>query len=117
MLFRSNLGTSGYFHYLNVSDGDVDNHWFMTKAGVSYQVEAIGSGVTADVDLYIGRSWRPYSNGHWEASTRNDPLMDGIVFKSTRDGIMYVDVFGFDGPTYVSYHIHVRKCQFGTFSQ
>jgi hypothetical protein len=66
----------------------------MTKSGVSYQVEVIAEGVDADVDLYLGRSSRPYSNGEWRSSTRSYPLMDGVVFKSTQDGMMYVDVRG-----------------------
>jgi len=116
-----NLGDNGRFYSLDVGEGFVNNHYFMTKANVSYQVEAIAEGVDADVDLYIGRSSHPYSDGDWKSSTRVYPLMDGIVFKSTQDGIMYVDVRGFDGDSkgvpHISYRIHVRKCQFGTFSQ
>ncbi len=115
-----NLGTSGYFHALDVYSGNIDNHYFMTKSGVSYQVEVIAEGADTDVDLYLGRSSRPYSNGEWKSSTRSYPLMDGVVFKSAQDGMMYVDVRGITtggphGP--VSYHVHVRKCQFGTYSQ
>ena len=112
-----NLGTSGHFYYQMVLQGEIDNHYFMTKSGVSYQVEVIGDGTPIDVDLYLGRSVHPYSAGYWKCSIRSYPLMDGIVFKSAQDGIMYVDVFGRGGYSHIGYFIHVRKCQFGTFSQ
>ncbi len=115
-----NLGTSGHFHSLSVPKNYTDNHYFMTKAGVAYQVEVIAEGNGADVDLFIGRNAHPATSGFWKRSLRYYPLMDGIVFKSTQDGIMYVDVPGYsDGgtPGNIPYHIHVRKCQFGTFNQ
>ncbi len=115
-----NLGDSGHFYSLGVPEGRIVNHYFMTKTNVSYQVEVISEGVNTDVDLYLGRSARPYSDGPWKVSIRSYPLMDGLVFKSTQDGIMYVDVRGHaDGgvPGDIPYRIHVRKCQFGTYSQ
>ncbi len=117
------LGTSGYFHARSVIEGGIDNHYFMTKTGVSYQVEVIAEGDGLDVDLYLDRSVHPYNTGYWKRSSRAYPLMDGIVFKSTQDGKMYVDVRGVDDavaggtPPPIPYHIHVRKCQFGTFNQ
>ncbi len=115
-----NLGTSGYFHSLTVPEGYLHNNYFMTKIGVCYQVEAIAVGENMDVDLYLDRSVHPYNTGYWKGSRRDYPLMDGIVFKSTQDGIMYVDVRGADNdgtPSDIPYRIHVRKCQFGTFNQ
>ncbi len=117
------LGTSGHFHSRSVIQGDIDNHYFTTKSGVSYQVEVIAEGENKDVDLYLDRSVHPYNTGYWRRSSRGYPLMDGIVFKSTQDGKMYVDVRGVNAgggggtPPPIPYHIHVRKCQFGTFSQ
>ncbi len=116
-----NLGDNGHFYSLSVARNYVDNHWFMTKTNVSYQVEVVAEGTDMDVDLYLGRSSHPYTGGAWKSSTRDYPLMDGIVFKSAEDGIMYVDVRGADDgvkflPS-IPYHIHVRKCQFGTFNQ
>ena len=116
-----NLGTGGHFYSLNVAPNYVDNHWFKTKANVSYQVEVIAEGDSEDVDLYIGRSAHPFTtDGYWKRSNRFYPLMDGIVFKSAQDGMMYVDVRGFSHggtPGNIPYHIHVRKCQFGSFNQ
>jgi len=83
-----NLGDNGHFYTRNIPQGYVENHWFMTKANVSYQVEVIAEGLDVDVNLYMGRNSHPYSNGHWKSSTRGYPLMDGIVFKSGQDGIM-----------------------------
>lgn len=117
------LGTRGRFHSRSVPEGALDNHYFMTKTGVSYQVEVIAEGDGLDVDLYLSRSVHPYNAGYWKRSARSYPLMDGIVFKSTQDGKMYVDVRGVDDgvvggtPPPIPYRIHARKCQFGTFSQ
>jgi len=115
-----NLGDSGHFYDRSVRESFVDNHWFKTKANVSYQVEVIAEGADKDVDLYIGRSAHPYTTaGYWKTSNRFYPLMDGIVFKSAQDGMMYVDVRGYDdaGGLDIPYHLHVRKCQFGSFNQ
>ncbi len=115
-----NLGDSGHFFDRSVRETFVDNHWFKTKANVSYQVEVIAEGADKDVDLYLDRSAHPYTaGGYWRRSSRDYPLMDGIVFKSAQDGMMYVDVRGADdaGGLDIPYHIHVRKCQFGTFNQ
>jgi len=116
-----NLGYSGYFHSLVIPVGYVDNHWFTTKANVAYQVEVIAEGADTDVDLYIGRSSHPFSHGDWKSSARSYPLMDGIVFKAAQDGVMFVDVYGASdgitkGISAIDYHIHVRKCQFGAFT-
>jgi len=115
-----NLGTSGHFYSLDVYEGSVDNHYFMTKAGVSYQVEVIAEGDNKDVDLFLSRSQHPYTAGNWASSTRSYPRMDGVVFKAAQDGLMYVDVRGVDNNGQlgeIPYRIHVRKCQFATYSQ
>jgi len=119
-----NLGINGHFHSLGVLENHVANNWFMTKANVCYQVEMISEDADVDVDLYIGRTARPFTDGGWAQSNRAYPLMDGIVFKSMKDGIMYVDVVdsilvdaGSKGEATALYRIHVRKCQFGTYNQ
>ena len=65
-----NLGDNGYFHSVDVYQNQMDNHYFSTKANVSYQGEVIAEGDNKDVDLFLSRSQRPYSNGHWASSTR-----------------------------------------------
>jgi len=115
-----NLGDSGYFHSLQVHQSWVHNHYFSTKTNVSYQVEVIAEGDNKDVDLFLSRSQRPYTDGNWTSSTRDYPRMDGVVFKSAQDGLMYVDVRGVSNNGQlgdIPYRIHVRKCQFGTYSQ
>ena len=113
------LKTNGHFYGRVVNQCDTKVHSFHTQNGVAYQVEIVGKRNMDDADLYLSRNADPYNNT-WEYSHRYDPFMDGIVFKSTQDGTMYVGVTGFDsGPNdgMVEYYIHVRKCSFGEFQQ
>jgi len=113
------LKTNGHFYSKSVSLFDVVAHSFTTTNGVAYQVEVIGARCGDDPDLYLSRNPEPGSYP-WKQSRRNAPLMDGIVFRSTQDGTMYVGVYGDDntgGDGTVEYLIHVRQCSFGEFQQ
>ena len=79
----------------------------------------VGKRNMDDPDLYLSRDPEPGTND-WKRSRREAGLMDGIVFRSTQDGTMYVGVLGWDsGPEdgTVEYYIHVRKCSFSEFQQ
>ncbi len=113
------LKTNGHFYQRTVGEGDTKVHSFATKAGVAYQVEAVGLRNGDDVDLVISRNSAPLSDA-WKYSMRPPPKMEGFVFRSAQDGTMYVGAHGHYTSfvdAKVRYAIHVRKCEFGTFSQ
>ena len=113
------LKTNGHFYDRVVAEYDLKRHSFQTQNSVAYQVEMVGKRNMDDPDLYLSRDPESGTNA-WKYSTRADPYMDGIVFRSTQDGTMYVGVLGYDsGPNdgTVQYYIHVRKCSFGEFQQ
>jgi len=113
------LKTNGHFYDRVVNECDTKVHSFQTYNGVAYQVEIVGKRNMDDPDLFLSRDPDPLNN-HWKYSVRFHPKMDGIVFKSTQDGTMYVGVLGWDsGPEdgTVEYYIHVRKCSFSEFQQ
>ncbi len=113
------LKTNGHFYQRVVNEGDTKTHSFTTNAGVCYQVSAVGLRQGDDIDLAISRDPNPGVNG-WKYSMRPPPKWEGFVFRSSQDGTMYVGAHGHysgahDGT--VEYAIHVRKCQFGTFTK
>ncbi len=113
------LKTNGHFYDRVVSECDTKVHSFHTRNGIAYQVELVGQRHMDDPDLFLSRNADPRNN-EWKRSRRVDPYMDGIVFRSTQDGTMYVGVHGYDsgpGDGTVEYYIHVRKCRFAEFQQ
>ena len=115
------LATNGHFHHAQNSEGWYNNYYFDTVAGRVYQVEVCSLTWQDDPDIYIGRnaSIQPSGN-YWKKSTRDDQYMDGIVFKASQTGPMYVAVHAHhdgSGDGNVDFTIHARAARFVVFTK
>jgi len=109
------LTVDGPYHLDSVSTGSWERHRVETKKNVTYLVDLGAVDTTTDdPDLDISRNPNPYGHS-WRYSWRGRPYPDLLVFRSDRDGVMYIAVSGYnsldDGT--VDYNIRVRKARLG----
>ena len=115
------LAANGHFYHHQVPEGSYARYYFDTLAGRVYQVDICSLTWQDDPNIYVGRDPLITPTAcYWRRSARTDQYMDGIVFKATQTGHMYVVVCGYDdgsGDGNVDYTIHVRRARFATFTQ
>jgi len=109
---KANLDLRGQWRHDTVAVGTWERHRILTHKDYMYIVELCTqtAGSLDDPDLYLSRDEDPKANA-WKTSVNFDPWPDTIVFRSKKDGIMYVGVHGWntsdDGN--VDYSLRVRR--------
>lgn len=107
---KATLPTTGQWRSDEILQGQWERHRFSTVKDSVYIVELVSANPNFDVDLSLSRDQDPYNN-YWKRSREFPPHCDVIVFRSNREGTMYVAVVALPAvfaPVNVPYEIRVR---------
>ena len=114
---KATFNTLGTYQYFAPAETAIDYHKFWTNNNTIYIIELCPTdSALDDLDLYVGRDPNPWSN--WDFVRASwAPLPDNIVFKSNRQGWMYMAVEAWadgNGDGSCPYVMHVRCANTGS---